>query len=164
MVLPPPEDDDEPDTNVVSMTFDQLVDKSKTHVGDPIKCQNCEAHLSKLSRIETERNLQGKRKWTCDFCSFENLIFIEDDEIPKDDEVTYILEGSLEPVEASTDDQYLIYCIDISGSMAVTTEVKGQFSLPTDEIRRAAFTNLTGERPSHSHGVRHISRLEVSPN
>ena len=114
---------DEPDTNIVSMKFNQLVETSLAHVGDPIKCGNCEAILSKISVVGNTLAFDGKRIWICEFCNFENKIFIENNEIPKEDEVTYIIEPAAEKKEEITDSKYLIYCIDISGSMSVTTEV-----------------------------------------
>ena len=106
---------DEPDTNIVSVKFNQLVETSLAHAGDPVKCDNCEAILSKISVVGNTLALDGKRIWICEFCNFENKIFIEDNEIPREDEVTYIIEPAVDKKEEITDSKYLIYCIDISG-------------------------------------------------
>ena len=37
----PDTDDREPDTNVVSVKFTQLVEAFESHAGDPIECENC---------------------------------------------------------------------------------------------------------------------------
>ena len=75
----------EPDTNVVSMKFDQLVETCATHAGDPIKCGNCEAILSKISHINQEKETgsvnDGKKLWKCEFCNFENRIFLDENDI-----------------------------------------------------------------------------------
>jgi hypothetical protein len=120
----------EPDTNVVSMKFNQLVETCATHAGDPVKCGNCEAILSKISHIDEEKQTgsmnDGKKLWKCEFCNFENRIFLDANEIPNSNEVTYILEPAPSKNETQTElkeSKYLIYCIDISGSMSVTTPV-----------------------------------------
>ena len=116
--------DYEPDTNIVSARFDHLIDTSNAHAGDSVKCQNCEAVLSKISKLSEPHAVSGKRVWQCEFCNFQNQIFIEVEEIPKEDEVTYVLEPAPDKnAEENLDNKYLIYCIDISGSMSVTTEV-----------------------------------------
>ena len=118
-------DDDELDTNVVSAKFDCLIETSNAHAGDPVKCQNCEAIFSKISKLSSPNPVNGKRIWQCEFCNFQNQIFIEEEEKPKEDEVTYVLESAPDKtIEENVDNKYLIYCIDISGSMSVTTEVK----------------------------------------
>lgn len=157
----------EPDTNVVSMKFNSLVETHSTHAGDPIKCNHCEAILSKISTVSDESHLDGKRVWKCEFCNFENRIFVDNNEIPSNEEVTYILEPAPtrdnELSSLNTDSKYLIYCIDISGSMSITTQLNRNFELPTDKIRRENLLSATGERsiaPSYSR-VKHISRLEV---
>ena len=84
----PNTDDREPDTNVVSVKFTQLIEAFESHAGDPIECTNCEAILSKLSVVSETNQLDGKRVWKCDFCHFENRIFLALDEIPRSEEVT----------------------------------------------------------------------------
>ena len=44
--------------------------------------------------------------------------------------------------------------------MSVTTEVYGNFNLPTDEYRREKVRSATGES-MHISRTKHISRLEV---
>ncbi len=58
--------------------------------------------------------------WTCEFCGFHNIIDIADEERPKVDPVDYVITPA--PVGA-VEEQNIIFCIDISGSMCVTTEV-----------------------------------------
>lgn len=124
--------------------------------------------MSKISNVSKESSLDGKKTWTCEFCNFENRIFLDENEIPSSEEVTYILEPAAAREDANEsseqDSKYLIYCIDISGSMSITTEVPGNFELPTDRIRRENLYSATGERHHHYGQVRHISRLEVNIN
>ena len=157
-------DEIEPDTNVISTRFDHLVNCSNAYAGDPYKCNNCEALISNISKVIDSHSIDKKKSWKCEFCNFENRIMIENDEIPKNEEVTYILETPSEKIDnmedSSVDNKYLIYCIDISGSMSVTTEVPGNLVLPTDQARRESLMHATGERVPYNR-VKHISRLEA---
>lgn len=122
------DDDDEPDTNVVTIKFDKLKDPSLMQAGDAIKCQNCDAYLSNISKIEANVTATGDHKsWKCEFCSFKNNLQIDNEEIPKNDDVTYLLEpapGVLNATNAADiHSEYVVYCCDISGSMSVTTRV-----------------------------------------
>ena len=62
----------------------------------------------------------------CEFCGKRNSVDIVDEEIPVDEDVTFMLE----PAPATTasgpaglDQSLVIFCVDCSGSMCVTTEV-----------------------------------------
>lgn len=121
---PEQEDDAEPDTNIVSLKFNQLAEVCQPHTGNPIECSNCEGILSKFSAVSQVNPISGKRTWICNFCQFENSIFLALEEVPSQQEVTYMIEpakSAAQPQETSN--EYLIFCIDISGSMAVTTKV-----------------------------------------
>ena len=109
------ETENDMDTNVVSAKFDQLVERSNTYTGDFYKCTNCPAILSRTSKVSEPSKLDNKRAWKCEFCSFENRIAIEKEEIPSKEEVTYILEGPSEKMDEATDGEtdtkYLGICI-----------------------------------------------------
>ena len=103
-------DDSDLDTNVVSARFDHLVERSNTYTGDFYPCTNCGAVLSHVSKLGEVNAIDRKRKWICDFCKFENKLMIEDEEVPKKDEVTYILEAPVEKMEVENenlDNKYL---------------------------------------------------------
>lgn len=55
---------------------------------------------------------------------------IEDEEIAKDEDVTYLMEPG-DATKSTTlsghDESLVIFCVDTSGSMCVTTEVTWQF-------------------------------------
>ena len=64
--------------------------------------------------------------WTCEFCSQINKVDLMDEEVPKVNDVTFMLQ----PAPATTasgkqggDESLIFFCLDISGSMCVTTEV-----------------------------------------
>jgi len=165
----------EPNTNVILAKFDKLVEKNKTFSGDAYKCKNCEAYLSKISQVLDSSRFDKRRTWKCEFCSFENKLKIEEEEIPKEQEITYLIEPPVDESDINLNvdtnlSSNVIYCIDISGSMSITTKVPGNFHLPTDVYRRTHFQNATGETelamPFHPmvmpyRAEKHISRLEV---
>lgn len=154
----------QPDTNVISATFDHLVDTQNTHAGEALYCSKCTAVLSKHSKISDIEN-DVKKLWTCEFCNFGNVIFVESDEIPNQEEVTYLIESDHKASATNTNSEsnYIVYCIDVSGSMSVTTPVQANFSLPTDQRREESFRMFAGnDFSSQSRSrVRHITRLEA---
>jgi hypothetical protein len=161
----------EPNTNVILAKFDKLVKKNLTFSGDAYKCNNCEAYLSNISTVSDSNLLDKRRTWKCEFCSFENKIKIEKEEIPKEQEITYLIQPPVDEndIKLNIDTAFgsnVVYCIDISGSMSITTKVPGNFHLPTDIYRRTHFENATGEsmfQPMRmsQYNEKHISRLEV---
>ena len=157
----PNTDDREPDTNVVSVKFTQLIEAFESHAGDPIECTNCEAILSKLSVVSETNQLDGKRVWKCDFCHFENRIFLALDEIPRSEEVTYMIEPpavKVNDISNANGAEYLIYCIDVSGSMSVTTKIENHKPEPSQCRKKLPFLPIS---PVNSK-PRYISRLDVS--
>ena len=66
--------------------------------------------------------------WQCEFCSYPNIITIDKEEIPIKDDIVYMLESEFEN-EGSANDSTMIFCIDTSGSMNITTEVEGKVNL-----------------------------------
>lgn len=157
--LPNIEDEDSPNTNVVSIKFNQLKEIADMHVGDPIKCSYCDAYLSNISQV----NFTKRPVWKCEFCQRENYPQIDIREIPKSRDVTFIINPSNE--QDSLDSSNIIYCIDISGSMSVTTSIPGNISLPTDKSRKQKDKAIYGEYYQESReeqgSRRYISRLEA---
>ena len=66
--------------------------------------------------------------WKCEYCGTENKVDISQDEIPKGHQVTFmmapppVLTGGA-VAGCSMEDSVVVFCIDISGSMCVTTPV-----------------------------------------
>lgn len=74
-----------------------------------------------------DRILEIKKEelvWVCEFCGCTNLIANACKEVkPKEkDTVLFLKEAALKEVKVG--DQTIVFCIDTSGSMNVTTEVK----------------------------------------
>ncbi|XP_071136919.1 circularly permutated Ras protein 1-like [Mytilus edulis] len=114
------------DTNVVCINFSKLVSPSHMFTGDPVYCKDCKAILSHISKVS---KAEQQQLWTCQFCGALNEINVMDEEIPKEEDVTFMLEPALSTTSAGpsgTDESLVIFCIDISGSMCVTTEVPGR--------------------------------------
>ena len=162
------DDDDEPDTNVVTIKFDGLKEVPKMQAGDPIKCINCEAYLSSLSKVE-EKQIEeagGYKLWKCEFCSCENDVQIEKEEIPNTDDVTYMLQPPIHAQSATTsqdiNSEYVIYCIDISGSMSECSNVKVKCDLLQNHIRLQTIEQMIGEpNRKEARTERFMSRLEA---
>ena len=65
--------------------------------------------------------------WVCEFCGHRNIVDLMEDEIPSSDVVTYMLQPA--PCTTSSgksgrDESLVIFCVDVSGSMCVTSEVR----------------------------------------
>uniref|UniRef100_A0A3B5AX05 Circularly permutated Ras protein 1-like n=1 Tax=Stegastes partitus TaxID=144197 RepID=A0A3B5AX05_9TELE len=95
----------------------------------PVLCGKCGAALSCLSSVQNH-------VWLCEFCSGENVV---------DDGVGRACVGQRAGVRSDdlylpkqSDDDYqnledtlVVFCVDISGSMSITTEVPSLFGPPT---------------------------------
>lgn len=70
----------------------------------------------------------NEQVWICEFCNHQNRIMLELEEIPKKIDMVYILESQGQ-MEDKSNETSLIFCIDNSGSMSITTEVEGKLNL-----------------------------------
>ena len=133
------------DTNIIAVKFDKLISPNEMFAGEPKPCKQCGAYMSYLSEKNVVRD-DEKLSWKCEFC--ENLndmtsTVLDMNEIPKKDDVTFMLElpkpkeetvASAEDItikEVSSDDSFLSFCIDVSGSM-------------NSRIANTGFTRLNG--------------------
>lgn len=113
--------------NIVKAKFDHLKETKDAFAGDPTKCRNCDAIFTLISHLSEPDRITGKRTWECEFCHFENKIMISDEEKKNlNNEVTFLLEPA--PVEEevvynTVDTKYFVFCIDVSGSMSISSEV-----------------------------------------
>ena len=69
--------------------------------------------------------------WVCEFCGTTNEVDIVAEEMPASEEITYLLTPPVASsgAESATptsgmQESLLVFCIDTSGSMCVTTEVR----------------------------------------
>eukprot|EP00118_Oscarella_pearsei_P025546 m.308356 g.308356 ORF g.308356 m.308356 type:complete len:751 (+) comp43845_c0_seq1:107-2359(+) len=155
------------DTNVLCVKFDKLKHPSHMHTGDAVVCGKCNAVLSHLSRLT---NQGDEKHWICEFCNNEHSIDVVPEEVPRDEDITYMLEPfSLttegKPATAGPlDESLMIFCVDISGSMCVTTEVQGRFHLRGEERNRAQQLRDEGifgvQMADQRRDVTYVSRLQ----
>ena len=80
----------EVDTNVLCFDLSILKNKSEIATGDAVFCTKCKAMLNSHSNIEKAPET-GDQIWGCEFCGNNNKIILEDEEIPKVDELTYVI-------------------------------------------------------------------------
>ncbi|KAK7494561.1 hypothetical protein BaRGS_00014214 [Batillaria attramentaria] len=153
------------DTNVVTVRFDTLKTPSAMHAGEVVMCSGCQAILSHISKIEEG----GEDKvWKCEFCDNRNIVDVEEEEKPTADDVTFLVEPSLSTTASGPsgrDESLVIFCVDISGSMCVTSEVPGYMKLRGgSQLRRVQQMSDTHEDqflPHQRRDVTYISRLQA---
>jgi len=109
---------------------------------------NEQAHPMEEEKEEQKVNdgpVQGKQEgittaitdtdkiWICEFCGVHNVLNnIDLEEVPKTDDVIYLIKSAESIHKHPTDltsDITNIFCIDNSGSMSVTSEVKGKHDI-----------------------------------
>jgi hypothetical protein len=105
-------------TNIVSVNLSRLQNQTLLATGEAVFCKNCTAVFNKFSNLEEKPDGQI---WVCEFCDFANEVNLLPEEITSEAEVEYILEISSEKTKRRR-----IFCIDTSGSMCITTEMKGK--------------------------------------
>ncbi|XP_076077752.1 circularly permutated Ras protein 1-like [Mytilus galloprovincialis] len=154
------------DTNVVSINFSKLIAPGHMFTGDPSYCQDCKAILSHVSKITKDNEQQV---WSCEFCNKVNEIDIMEEEIPKERDVTFMLEPALSTTTAGpsgTDESLVIFCIDTSGSMCVTTEVPGRINFrgshALSRIQRTREDQRDQYLPNQRRDVTFVSRLQAA--
>ncbi|TNM93721.1 hypothetical protein fugu_001897 [Takifugu bimaculatus] len=111
--------------NVISLNIGKLVDMSQAagleNMQSPVICEKCSAALSCL--IPVPRNV-----WTCEFCGCEQSVSSGDRRAragqragTRSDDL-YLLTENDDDYQ-NVEDAMVVFCVDISGSMSVTTEV-----------------------------------------
>ncbi|XP_012732057.2 circularly permutated Ras protein 1 isoform X2 [Fundulus heteroclitus] len=111
--------------NVVSLGVGKLADMSQDagleNFQSPVICGKCSAALSCLSSV-------WKKLWVCEFCGYENgvdeslaQVCIGQRAGVRSDDL--YLPGKSEDDYQNLEDTMVVFCVDISGSMTVTTEV-----------------------------------------
>ncbi|XP_071854756.1 circularly permutated Ras protein 1-like isoform X4 [Apostichopus japonicus] len=153
------------DTNIVAVKFDTLSKPSQVVEGKPVPCERCSSMLSHLSNVvEDERGMI----WRCEFCGLENLISTMAVDLPSQGDMTYVLS----PGSESGDDTVIIFCVDISGSMSVTTEIPTGGGGTLRQNNESAALNMYHKELQTAHpdqasqqipnlGVSYVSRLQA---
>lgn len=79
------------DTNVFEVTLDCLENKGEVATGDAEICKICSGVFSKFSKLTTENEQQI---WACEYCNTKHEVMIDDEEVPKANEITYMIEAA----------------------------------------------------------------------
>lgn len=99
--------------------------------------------------------------WACEFCNFHNVVALDEEEMPKVDSIDYMIEP---PPAGSSVEQNIVFCIDISGSMCVTSEIDSKIHLKGGSKKDANLLRNHGEGDQHFPGqkrnVTYVSRLQ----
>jgi hypothetical protein len=70
--------------------------------------------------------------WVCEFCGKHNEVDVEREEVPTKADTTFLISpapmvvGGAGGGVSGMEEALVVFCIDISGSMCVTTEVRVQ--------------------------------------
>ncbi|KAL2079724.1 hypothetical protein ACEWY4_025468 [Coilia grayii] len=117
--------------NVLLINVGQLVDISKASSiqsnQKPVYCAKCRAVMSTVSNLQSQQNANV---WCCEFCGAENPLSGPGVRVSRHPhlqrhcpgrDVLYVEEnhGDYENLE----DMLVVFCVDVSGSMSVTSEV-----------------------------------------
>ncbi|CAF1560005.1 unnamed protein product, partial [Didymodactylos carnosus] len=162
------------DTNVLSVQFNRLLQPTEMHAGDFIKCSGCTAiasHLSKITPQQPQEKLAAEEeeqipssRWLCEFCNQSNSTDIEQNDLPKQEDATYLVQPA--PVVhgsdmSGVDNSIVFFLIDISGSMSTTTLVNGTFQMPNAQKQKQyAAEHFDGAQMIRQHRQTHVTRLQ----
>ena len=118
----------EVDTNVMSIKLNTLKEEADYATGDPVVCSGCSAVFNINSKLEA--NPEGDQLWTCEFWGVPNEVVVDEQEVPKNETVIYVLEDEKaakaneemkedkdKKKKAKNEDAPIIFWLDVSGSM-----------------------------------------------
>eukprot|EP00058_Branchiostoma_floridae_P000234 XP_002585722.1 hypothetical protein BRAFLDRAFT_133020 [Branchiostoma floridae] len=157
------------DGNVVLVSLSCLENETTVMPRAPPSCAECNAVLSHLSKIINGENGQPGG-WHCHFCNTRND-GIEEKDIPTEGTVEYVLA----PADTPTDDPsgaspgvipgaqgVVVLCVDVSGSMGVTTRVPQlQAEWKAMRDKKAGKEYVTRLECMTTAITRHLERLEL---
>eukprot|EP00051_Salpingoeca_urceolata_P006255 m.83027 g.83027 ORF g.83027 m.83027 type:complete len:861 (-) comp14748_c0_seq2:161-2743(-) len=136
-------------TNVLALRLGALAETNNVQTGDATLCCRCSAALSCLSVLSpaaaTAAGAQTPAApgplhtrdgfvWECEFCSTTNTVHVDDDQVPTEPCVDYLLSPAPRPapildqddgdeIQGSTDDGLVVYIVDVSGSMGQNVQL-----------------------------------------
>lgn len=120
--------------------------------------------LEPVKQIDQEVFDEDEQLWVCEFCYHRNIINLEKEEIPTEDVVNYILEVDEIKDNKSKSDVSVVFCLDISGSMCVTTPVDGKLKVKGDRLKEIQdlmkFSDGSDQFFKENRDTTYISRLQ----
>ncbi|XP_078665368.1 circularly permutated Ras protein 1-like [Branchiostoma floridae x Branchiostoma belcheri] len=157
------------DGNVVLLSLSCLENEATVMPRAPPSCAECTAVLSNLSKIINGENGQPGG-WHCHFCNTTND-GIEEKDIPAEGTVEYLLApADIPPGGADGDGAgvspesrgVVVLCVDVSGSMGVTTKVPQlQAEWKAMRDKKAGKEYVTRLECMTAAIARHLERLEL---
>jgi hypothetical protein len=143
---------DEGDLNMFEIDFGSAKQAEEEHLSEvePILCGSCQVMLNNYSRVLTPAEYDlalkdgrfpgkdldmdvpirgkalllkpGEAAWVCEYCFNHNVVPFAYKEIkPTEKDVVLVVQAEVKKAVQQT----LVFCIDLSGSMNVTSEFKG---------------------------------------
>jgi len=146
-------------TNILAVDLGKLADDADVVTGDPLFCKNCRALFNNKSVTESK---EDDLFWSCEFCGEKQEIFIEDEEIPKSSSCDYVIDAcNIKPTSDSAETT-IIFVLDISGSMCVTSPIAGNHKLRgnTDKEWQSVLQQYQHNYHQPNSSVTYISRLQ----
>eukprot|EP00486_Rosalina_sp_Unknown_P000113 CAMPEP_0201564840 /NCGR_PEP_ID=MMETSP0190_2-20130828/3443_1 /ASSEMBLY_ACC=CAM_ASM_000263 /TAXON_ID=37353 /ORGANISM="Rosalina sp." /LENGTH=931 /DNA_ID=CAMNT_0047981539 /DNA_START=123 /DNA_END=2918 /DNA_ORIENTATION=- len=165
-------------TNIISVDLGTLggVKDVDIATGDAFHCKSCKAVLSKHDKLlktfdDIKLDDEDDSIWICKFCNHINIISIDDEEIPKQETVDYILappSNMDEHKETDKSESQIIFCVDVSGSMCVTQAIDSKHShfklrgnrLDQDKDNLSAFIDHNARSLNQQSEIQYVSRLQ----
>jgi Mg-chelatase subunit ChlD len=160
------------DTNIFALALGSLASDAHLISGEIVKCSNCHAAFSNISKLQaapaggaaSSTADEGARVWVCEFCEHPQTVDLVDEERPTAETNDYLIEP---PSAASEQQNIIVFVLDISGSMCVTTEVQGSIQLKgvngLDKFRRELNEDVGAQwMPGQRQDVTYISRLQAA--
>jgi len=159
--------------NVLSVELSTLCRPVELATGDPIRCKQCQALLCasdasglvKVDKKDEDGDDATTREWTCRYCGCKQELEIDDAEIPTASLSEYVLapgseaaggeaaaaEGAAAAAHAGSDDDdcYVVFCVDVSGSMSMTSLVNGQHVSKLASVANAVYSQMDALRHEH---------------
>jgi len=169
------------DTNVLSVNLGSLGGEVAVQTGEPQLCRNCGACLSSVSSLQAfkEDGIVLGYDWNCEFCGTYTRLELDEGELPVPEAkaVDFVIEpapsalaeGTAAAAEAAQGPGaagMVVFVLDVSGSMCVTTEVPGKVALRGDRTSSLTRLREAGDDqnqylPGERRDATYISRLQA---
>jgi len=175
------------DTNVMNISLGTITSTATIATGEAQTCEGCGAcasALSKLTKVEMPDIGTEMYEWNCEFCGHSQTLELDAEELPgTESTVDFILEpavsnatgaatgaaaggggGSSKEMDGSG---LVLFVVDTSGSMCVTSEVPGSVKLKGDKatenqaLRREHGGDNNQYLPGQRRDVTYVSRMQA---
>eukprot|EP00343_Euplotes_focardii_P007439 CAMPEP_0205819948 /NCGR_PEP_ID=MMETSP0206-20130828/2483_1 /ASSEMBLY_ACC=CAM_ASM_000279 /TAXON_ID=36767 /ORGANISM="Euplotes focardii, Strain TN1" /LENGTH=578 /DNA_ID=CAMNT_0053114125 /DNA_START=243 /DNA_END=1978 /DNA_ORIENTATION=- len=120
--------------------------------------------MKKVTNYKKKKKIKKIKSGSENSDTLKNVVNLEKEEIPTDDAVNYILEIDEEKQKKSKSDVSVIFCLDVSGSMCVTTPVDGKMKIKGDRLNEIQdlmkFSDGSDQFFKEKKNLTYISRLQ----